>query len=135
MEKIRAKAVTNLKKLNEMACPRYSARELHPKVKPMLQRVKRMEHRRYQEAIAKQRKKVNEDIKQIDKYLKSVRNYNAYLARKAEFESKKVLRSNKLGLFNEVAPIKLSQPKVSSDSMPVLGKTRLPRYTQRRRYK
>lgn len=128
----RAEAVTKLGELNKITPPRYSARDLRPRVRPMLQRVGRIESRRYQANVMVQKKKLTKDIQDIDIYLQSVQDYEVI----EEKKGKKGKKDKGTTLFTTVEePVAPVTPVITFGSKPVLRKTRIKRHTQRKRFR
>jgi hypothetical protein len=111
MEQKRQEAVQKLGELKKIKFIKPTARELHS-IRPMLSRVKRQEMKRYESVVKRQKVKLTKDVSDIDKYLQSVSDYEAYMA------------SNGIG----PAPVVLPKPNVIVGIKPILKKTRLPRY-------
>ncbi len=116
IEEKRAQAVSKLGELKEIIFARPTAQDLHS-VRPMLARVQRQEQRRHKVAIISQKKKLKKDISNIDIYLKSVADYETYLAGNSGEE-----------------PSVLSLPSVVFGKRPVLKKTKLSKYKRRSKY-
>lgn len=119
MEIIREQAVAKLGKLSQIKYPSYSARDLHSE-RPMLARVQRQERRRYMEKVMEQKVKLKKDISDIDKYLKSVDDYNIYM---------QSAPSDDLGISSVslMTPVILPKPTITIGKKPMMGRTRLPR--------
>lgn len=115
MEQKRKEAIQRLGELSKVKFVKPTARELHS-IRPMLSRVKRQEIKRYESIVKRQKVKLTKDISDIDKYLQSVGDYEAYLA------------SNGIG----PAPVVLPKLSVFIGIKPKFKKTRLPRYKIKR---
>jgi len=122
MEEIRTQAVSKLGELNKIKKQTYSARDLHQK-KAMLSRVQRQEQKRYEKEVNLQKLKLKKDIENIDKYLKSVKDYNFYLANLPE-----------QGPLSGSGPLVLPTPKIIFGQKPLLRRARLQRYKRRSKY-
>ena len=130
MEQKRAKAVKMLSDLKSVKFTEPTARELHAK-RAGIGRVHRQEMRRYKLGIERKKAKLTKDISEIDKYLQSVSDYESYMA--------SLPKKPKGGRGRSPSPMQapslLSEPDITIGKKPVLKKTRLPRYTQRRRFR
>lgn len=138
MEQKRQRAVEMLSELKKVKFTEPTARELHSK-RSGLSRVYRQEMKRYKLGIERKKVKLTKDISDIDRYLQSVRDHEAYLASlpkkpkklKRRGVSQSQMPSQRESLIQ--APVVLSVPTIVLGRKPVLKKTRLSRYTQRRR--
>jgi len=127
IQETRAEAVTRLGELNKITPPTYSARDLRPRGgRHMLQRVGRIEDRRHQVNVMAQKKKLTKDIQDIDLYLQSVQDYET------STPSFPISPITSTTLFTTVAPV---APVITFGQKPILGKTRIKRHTQRRRFR
>lgn len=110
MEQTRQEAVKMLGELKQVKFAEPTARELHSsrpgRSRQGLGRVHRQEMKRYKLGIERKKRKLVKDIADIDKYLQSVEE-------------------------STVLPV----PIIALGKKPVLKKTKLPRYTQRRRFR
>ncbi len=127
MEEIRAQAVTKLGELQKIKPKIYTARELHPR-KLMLSRVQRQEQKRYYGEVQRQKVKLTKDISDIDKYLESKSEHDAYMTSRTKGQKGK----GKLKKF--VSPIVSEAPTIVFRKKPVLKKTRLKRYQRGGRF-
>ena len=123
----RAEAVTRLGELNKITPPKYSARDLHLKRggRQMIQRTGRKADTRHQVNVMAQKKKLIKDIKDIDIYLQSVKDYEASIPTIPSFPVSPTT-------VTSVVPV---APVITFGLKPVLRKTRIKRYTQRRRFR
>ncbi len=127
MEQKRQEAVQMLSELQKVKFTEPTARELHSRA-PGLSRVHRQEMKRYKSGIERKKAKLTKDISNIDMYLQSVSDYEAYMASRPK-------KPKKGEISPMQAPILLSAPVIALGKKPVLKKTRLPRYTQRKRFR
>jgi len=125
IEQKRAQVVSKLGELKQLTFQRPTAQDLHSR-RPMLMRVQRQEQRRHKIAVMQQKKKLTKDISDIDKYLKSVKDYEAYLA--------SLQKPVNGGLTPSILPIVLPAPNIVFGGKPILKRTRLSRYKRRGRY-
>ena len=158
MEQTRAQAVARLTELGRIQYPQLTARDLRRGKRPMLRRVERRTQRKHRELVELQKKKLTADIKKIDVYSQSVSSYQDYLLRKAEYDAQLLAYQESLiqpttiettrtfstpiepiqqvSLFTPIMPIAptvLQRPTVIVRPMAVKTKTKLKKYTQRRR--
>jgi len=125
MEIEKQKIKQRLTELNQVKPLQWTAMELHPK-RPLLSRVHRQEVRRYQQSLEAQKIQLNQDLKRVENYLKSMRDREEYFKRKKAFESKdKKLKETK---FLEQAPVILPKPTIVLKPTPIFRETRLGRY-------
>jgi len=114
MEEIRVRAIQRVGELGDIKFKKPTAMELRSP-RTMLSRVRHKEMKRHEQAVIRQKAKVTRDISNIDKYLQSVSDYEAYIA------------SKDIG----IAPVVLTKPNVVLGVKPKLRRTRLLRYKQR----
>ena len=126
MEQKRQEAVEMLSVLKKVKFTEPTAQELHSSrtgraglssSRHGLGRVRRQEMKRYKMGIERKKAKLTKDISDIDRYLQSVSDYEAYQGKPKH------------------APVVLPTPIIVLGKKPVLKKTRLPRYTQRKRFR
>lgn len=126
MEQTRQEAVQMLSDLKAVKFTEPTAQELHSSrpgrtairsSRPGLSRVHRQEMKRYKLGIERKKAKLTKNISEIDSYLQSVSDYESYEGKPKH------------------APVVLPVPVVVVGKKPVLKKTRLPRYTRRRRFR
>ena len=103
MEKIRTEAVTRLGELQKIKQRPFTTMELHPQ-RQMLGRVQRQEQKRHFQEVEKRKVKLKKDISDIDKYLASVAEYDAYIASMPKSKNDK--------LSKVISPIVLPAPTI-----------------------
>lgn len=130
IKEMRTQAVSKLTELGKIKKPVYSARDLHQK-RAMLSRVQRQEQRRYMRQVMTRKVKLRKDIVDIDKYLQSVSDYDAYLAGLPKGRIKDKGKNSIKAVSLPTAPEILPAPNIVFGKRLVVGGTRLPRYAQR----
>lgn len=146
MERKKQNILKRLGELNKIVFVKPTARDLHSS-RPLLRRVSRQESQRYKEFVEKQKANLNIDLRRIDSYIARLRMRKEYLARmplvldKPETsDMNSTLQQNYLESlrrrerYSLNIPISPVQPDIVVGKKPVLRRTRLQRYRNRRRY-